>query len=53
VAAAVQLIVFVLISRLLFKSIEDRITQGCTASGLFVGGMGLGVGVLQAACMVP
>lgn len=53
VAAVVQLVVFIVISRLLFKAIEQRITQGCTASGVFVGGMGLGVGVLQAACMVP
>jgi putative membrane protein len=53
VAAVVQLVVFIVISRLLFKAIEDRITEGCTASGVFVGGIGLGVGVLQAACMVP
>ena len=53
VAALVQLIVFVVISRLLFKAIEARITDGCTASGIFTGGMGLGVGILQAACMVP
>lgn len=53
VAAVVQLIVFVVISPFLFKSVGDKIAQDCTASGLFVGGMGLGFGVLQAACMVP
>lgn len=53
VAAVVQLLVFVAVSRFLFRAISDRITEGCTASGLFVGGMGLGVGILQAACMVP
>lgn len=53
VAAVVQLIVFIVISRLLFKAISQRIAEGCTASGLFVGGMGLGFGILQAACMVP
>lgn len=53
VAAVVQLVVFVAISRILFKAIEQRIAEGCTASGIFTGGMGLGVGVLQAACMVP
>lgn len=53
VAAIVQLLVFVIISRLLFKAIEQRIVEGCNASGIFVGGMGLGFGVLQAACMVP
>ena len=53
VAALVQLAVFFVISRLLFKAISQRITERCIASGIFVGGMGLGFGVLQAACMVP
>lgn len=53
VAAVVQLLVFVVVSRVLFKAISQRIADGCVASGLFVGGMGLGVGILQAACMVP
>jgi putative membrane protein len=53
VAALVQLAVFVIISRLLFKTISQRIAEGCVASGQFVGGIGLGFGILQAACMVP
>lgn len=53
VAAVVQLAVFIVIARFLFKSVGQRIAENCTASGLFVGGMGLGFGVLQAACMVP
>ena len=53
VAALVQLLVFLTIARLLFTAISRRIEEGCVASGLFVGGIGLGVGVLQAACMVP
>ena len=53
VAAIVQLAVFFVISRLLFKQIEQRITDRCMASGVFIGGIGLGVGILQAACMVP
>ena len=53
VAALVQLAVFVLISRFLFKAISQKIDENCTSSGIFVGGMGLGVGILQAACMVP
>lgn len=53
VAALVQLTVFFVIARLLFRTISQRITDRCTASGIFVGGMGLGFGVLQAACMVP
>lgn len=53
VAAIVQLLIFFAISRLLFRAIEDKIRENCVASGVFVGGIGLGVGVLQAACMVP
>jgi putative membrane protein len=52
VATVVQLVVFFVISRA-FRAIEQRIVEGCIASGIFVGGMALGVGVLQAACMVP
>jgi putative membrane protein len=53
VAALVQLAVFFVIARLLFKTISQRIAEKCVASGIFVGGMGLGIGILQAACMVP
>lgn len=53
VAALVQATIFFIISRLLFKSISDRIAERCVASGIFVGGMGLGFGILQAACMIP
>jgi len=53
VAALVQATIFFIISRLLFKSLSDRIAERCVASGIFVGGMGLGFGILQAACMVP
>jgi len=53
VAALVQVTIFFIISRLLFKGISQRIAERCVASGIFVGGMGLGFGILQAACMVP
>lgn len=53
VAALVQIVVFFVISRILFKAISERIAERCVASGIFVGGMGLGFGILQAACMVP
>lgn len=53
VAAVVQLAVFFVIARLLFASISQRIADKCIASGIFVGGTGLGIGILQAACMVP
>ncbi|UUR08820.1 DUF350 domain-containing protein [Sphingomonas glaciei] len=53
VAAIVQLLVFLIIARLLFRGISAKIDEGCTSSGIFVGGMGTAIGVLQAACMVP
>lgn len=53
VAAVVQLVVFFVIARLLFRAVSQKIVQDCLASGVFVGGMGVGFGVLQAACMVP
>lgn len=53
VAAIVQLAVFVVIARFLFKKISDKIAENCVASGQFVGGISVGVGILQAACMVP
>jgi putative membrane protein len=53
VAALVQLAVFFVIARLVFRALSQKIVEDCLASGVFVGGMGLGFGVLQAACMVP
>ncbi|MBB5712902.1 DUF350 domain-containing protein [Sphingomonas xinjiangensis] len=53
VAAVVQLAVFLVIARLVFRAVSQKIAEDCMASGVFVGGMGLGFGVLQAACMVP
>jgi putative membrane protein len=53
VAAVVQLTVFFVVARLIFRGIAQRIAENCVASGVFTGGMGLGFGVLQAACMVP
>lgn len=52
VALLVQLLVFFVIAKL-FAGIEHRIGENCTASGIFIGGMGMGFGILQAACMVP
>ena len=53
VALLVQLATFFVIARLLFRNIEERIVSGCMACGTFVGGISLGIGILQAACMVP
>lgn len=52
VVLVIQLAVFFFISKFA-PAIEKRIEDNCTASGVFVGGMGMGIGILQAACMVP
>lgn len=52
VVLLVQLAVFFVIARL-FSGIETRIGDNCAASGVFVGGTSLGIGILQAACMIP
>jgi putative membrane protein len=52
VSGAVQLVVFFVISKL-FPAIEKRIEDNCVASGTFIGGIGFGIGILQAACMIP
>lgn len=53
VATVVQLLTFYLIAGILFRDIAHRITDRCMASGVFTGGIALGAGILQAACMVP
>lgn len=51
-ALVVQVVVFFGITRF-FSGISNRISENCTASGIFVGGLSLAFGALQAACMVP
>lgn len=53
VSLITQLLIFFVISRILFRGIEARISDNCNASGLFVGGVGVAFGILQAGCMVP
>lgn len=52
VALLVQAVTFWAIVKF-FKGISDRIAEGCVSSGIFTGGISFGVGVLQAACMIP
>lgn len=53
VSLVTQLLIFFVISQILFRGIEDRIRDNCNASGLFIGGAGVAFGILQAGCMVP
>lgn len=41
VSLVTQLLIFFVISRILFRGIEARIGNNCNASGLFVGGVGI------------
>jgi len=52
VAAAIQIVTFWIV-HLLFRNISARLEEDCLSSGIFIGGLSLGVGILQAACMVP
>jgi putative membrane protein len=52
VSLIAQLLVFFVVSRA-FRGIEQRIGEGSTASGVFMGGAALCFGILQAGCMVP
>ncbi len=51
-ALVIQILVFFAVSRF-FPKISDRISDNCISSGVFVGGLSLGFGILNAACMVP
>ena len=48
----VQVVAFFAVEKA-FKGIAARITDNCSASGVFMGGIAVGVGILNAACMVP
>lgn len=52
IALLTQLATFWVIT-LLFRDIEKSLTDNCIGSGLFLGGVSLGIGILQAGCMVP
>lgn len=52
VALVVQTLTFFAILKS-FKGISDRLQDNCLSSGIFIGGISLGVGILQAACMIP
>jgi putative membrane protein len=52
VALFVQVVTFLTIVKI-FKGISDRLAEDCFSSGVFIGGISLGVGILQAACMIP
>lgn len=48
----IQLAVFFITSKI-FSGIAKKLEEDCLASGVFLAGMSIGVGILNAACMVP
>ena len=52
VVLAVQLLVFFVTSKV-FSGIAKKLEEDCLASGVFLGGTSIAVGILNAACMVP
>lgn len=52
VALVTQIATFLVIARV-FKDIEKRLIDNCVSSGILVGGISLGIGILQASCQIP
>lgn len=52
IALVVQIVTFVVIA-MVFSGISYKLRDKCVGSGVFVGGISFGIGILQAACMVP
>lgn len=51
-ALIVQIATFWILAKV-FPGIEKRIEESCMASGVFIGGVSLAAGIIQAGCMVP
>ncbi len=50
-AAVIQIVVFVVVSRLAFKNLTTRIEAGEIASSIYLASISICVGLLNAACM--
>jgi putative membrane protein len=50
-AGLIQILSFVVVSRLLYKALASRIEAGEMAAGVYVASISIGVGLLNAACM--
>lgn len=53
VALVVQLAVFFVLTRVVFRGAERGIVENQVSSGVLIGAFSLAAGILQAACMVP
>lgn len=50
-AGVIQILAFIVVSRLLYRALASRIEAGETAAGVYLASISIGVGLLNAACM--
>lgn len=50
-AGIIQIVAFIVVSRLLYKALAARIEAGEMAAGIYLASISIGVGLLNAACM--
>ena len=50
-AGVIQIIAFIVVSRVLYKALAARIEAGEIAAGIYLASISIGVGLLNAACM--
>jgi putative membrane protein len=50
-AGVIQILAFLVVSRLLYKALAARIEAGELAAGVYLASISIGVGLLNAACM--
>lgn len=50
-AGVIQIVSFVIVSRLVYRALAARIEAGELAAGVYVASISIGVGLLNAACM--
>ena len=50
-AGVIQIVAFIVVSRVLYKALAARIEAGETAAGVYLASISIGVGLLNAACM--
>lgn len=50
-AGVIQIVAFTIVRRIVMPDFSDRIVRGELAAAIYMGGISLGVGLLNAACM--
>jgi putative membrane protein len=50
-AGVIQIVSFIIVSRLVYRALASRIEAGELAAGVYIASISIGVGLLNAACM--